>query len=104
MRTRSTWCDTQGEALFKDGLGFFPDSAPLHHAYGLLLVRLQRADEALIELREAADLAPDNARYGYVLAVAYHSLGLPDDAAKLVRELSQRHPNDPSIRALRESL
>ena len=96
--------DVQGEALFKDGLGLFPDSAPLHHAYGLLLVRLQRADEALIELREAADLAPDSARYGYVLAVAYHSLGRPDDAAKLVRELSVRHPNDPNIRALRESL
>ncbi len=96
--------DVRGEVLFKDGLRLFPDSAPLHHAYGLLLVRLQRADEALIELREAADLAPDSARYGYVLAVAYHSLGRPDDAAKLVRELSARYPNDPNIRALRESL
>jgi len=96
--------DVRGEALFKDGLGLFSDSAPLHHAYGLLLVRLQRADEALIELREAADLAPDSARYGYVLAVAYHSLGRPDEARKLVRELSERYPNDPNIRALRESL
>jgi tetratricopeptide (TPR) repeat protein len=96
--------DVRGEALFKDGLRLFPNSAPLHHAYGLLLVRLQRADEALIELREAADLAPDSARYGYVLAVAYHSLGRPDDAAKLVRELSARYPNEPNIRALRESL
>jgi Flp pilus assembly protein TadD len=96
--------DVRGEALFKEGLEISPDSATLHHAYGLLLVRQQRSDEALGELRQATVLEPDNARYGYVLAVAYHSLGQSDAAMELVRELSLQHPDDPSIRALRESL
>ena len=96
--------DVRGEALFKEGLEISPDSATLHYAYGLLLVRQQRSDEALGELRQATVLEPDNARYGYVLAVAYHSLGQSDAAVELVRELTLQHPDDPSIRALRESL
>jgi len=96
--------DDRGEELFKEGLALSPDNASLHHAYGLLLVRLQRSDQALGELRQAAALAPDNARYGYVLAVAYHSLGQSDAAMKLVRQLVLQHPDDPNIRALREAL
>ncbi len=96
--------DVRGETLLKEGLEYFPENAPLHHAYGLLLVRLDRSDEALIELRRAATLAPDNARYGYVLAVALHSLKQSDAAVDLVRRLALQHPDDPNIRALRESL
>jgi Flp pilus assembly protein TadD len=96
--------DVRGEAVFKEGLEFSPDSATLHHAYGLLLVRQKRSDEALGELRQATVLEPDNARFGYVLAVAYHSLGQSDAAVELVRELTLQHPDDPNIRALRESL
>ncbi len=96
--------DVRGEALFQEGLGLSPDNASLHHAYGLLLVRLQRSDEGLVELRQAAALAPANARYGYVLAVALNSLGQSDAAVELVRQLAAQHPNDPNIRALRESL
>jgi predicted Zn-dependent protease len=94
----------RGEALLKEGLEYFPENAPLHHAYGLLLVRLDRPNEALIELRRAATLAPDNARYGYVLAVALHSLNPSDAVLDLVRRLALQHPDDPNIRALRESL
>jgi tetratricopeptide (TPR) repeat protein len=96
--------DDRGEELFKEGLALSPDNASLHHAYGLLLVRQQKSDQALNELRQAVALAPGNARYGYVLAVAFHSLGQSDAAFELVRQLVLQHPDDPDIRALREAL
>ena len=48
----------------------------LHYSLGLALVRLKRADEALDELRKAAELDAGQARYAYVYAVAQHSAGL----------------------------
>jgi len=69
----------------------------LHHALGLALVRLKRADAALAELEQATVLEPANARFAYVYAVALHSAGKPDLAlAKLKRELAV-HPDDRDI-------
>ena len=47
-----------------------PRDAGLHHALGLALTRLKQPDAALVELRSAAELEPDRARYAYVYAVA----------------------------------
>src|SRR5262249_61353576 len=61
---------------------FAPPSAWLHWMPDLItrlacltLVRLKRLDEALAELRLAAQFAPDQARYASVFAVALHSAG-----------------------------
>lgn len=66
---RALGADTEGEQTLKDGLKIAPESADLHHALGLLYTRGKRPDAALIELARAADLAPDNSRYGYVYAL-----------------------------------
>jgi hypothetical protein len=58
--------DAEGEALLRQA----PDNAAVHHALGLLLVRLGRLDEALPELARAVELAPGEARYAYVYEVA----------------------------------
>ncbi|HET9229412.1 MAG TPA: multiheme c-type cytochrome [Thermoanaerobaculia bacterium] len=58
--------DAEGEALLRQA----PDDASVHHALGLLLVRLGRLDEALPELARAVELAPGEARYAYVYEVA----------------------------------
>lgn len=58
--------DTEGETLLRQA----PDDASVHHALGLLLVRLGRLDEALPELARAVELAPGEARYAYVYEVA----------------------------------
>ncbi|MFP5286035.1 MAG: ammonia-forming cytochrome c nitrite reductase subunit c552, partial [Thermoanaerobaculia bacterium] len=58
--------DAEGEALLRQA----PDEAGVHHALGLLLVRLGRLDEALPELARAVELAPGEARYAYVYEVA----------------------------------
>ena len=45
-------------------------------------------------LAQAADLARDNARYGYVHAVALHSAGRREDAIRAMQDVLVRHPGD----------
>ena len=71
-----------------------PQDAGLHHALGLALVRLKRPDEALDELRRAAELDPGEARYAYVYAVALHSAGRGGEAVAVLKDNLARHPND----------
>ena len=49
------------------------------------------------ELVEAARLAPDNARYAYVQAIALHSAGRRADALAVLRGANRRHPDDLDI-------
>jgi Flp pilus assembly protein TadD len=75
-------------------LALAPDDAGLHHALGLVLVRLKRPDEALEELHRAIGLGPDQPRYAYVYAVALHSAGRGGDAMAALKENLARHPGD----------
>ena len=72
--------DTDGERILRQGLKLAPNSAILHHALGLALVRMQRSDEALGELERATTLEPGNTRFAYTYAVALHSAGKADAA------------------------
>ena len=54
----------------------------------------QAPDEALAELRRAAELEPDRARYAYVYAVALNSAGAPDEAMTVLKDSLARHPGD----------
>ena len=52
-------------------------------------------------MRKAAELAPDQARYAYVYAVALHSAGRAGDALTVLGESLTRHPDDrDTLRAL----
>ena len=84
----------EGESVLRTELTASPRDAGLHHALGLSLVRLKRLDEALGELRRAAELEPDQARYAYVYAVALHSAGRGNEAISVLKEFLARHPND----------
>jgi hypothetical protein len=75
-----------------------PELALIRHSRGLLLVRASRHDEALPELRAAAELAPESARFVYVYAVALNSLGEPEEALRVLEEAQATlHPDDPEI-------
>ena len=56
--------EAQAEAILRQALARNPDSALAHYSLGLALVRQQRLDLALEDLRRAAELEPDSARYG----------------------------------------
>ena len=67
--------ETEAESTLREGIATLPADATLHHALGLSLVRQQRSDEALRELRRATELDPDNARFRYVYEIALEELG-----------------------------
>jgi Flp pilus assembly protein TadD len=62
--------DNDGESVLRAAIAASPRDAGLHYALGLTLTRLKQPDEALAELRRAAELEPDRARYLYVYTVA----------------------------------
>jgi predicted CXXCH cytochrome family protein len=89
--------EPEAEKVLRRGLAVMPRDAELHHALGLLLVRQHDNDGALQELVEAARLAPDNARYAYVQAIALHANGRPAEALAVLRGANRRHPEDLDI-------
>ena len=86
--------DADGEKTLRQALDRDPRSAAAHHALGLLLIRQQRLPEALAALAEAARLDSDNARYGYVYAVALNSAGQGEPAIQALETGLMKHPND----------
>src|SRR5207245_1586814 len=74
-----------------------PGDAGLRHALGLALTRLKRSDEAISELRIAAELAPARARYAYVYAVALHSAGRGADAIGVLNNALAGRADDRDI-------
>ena len=89
--------DAEGERILRDGLKLAPTSATLHHALGLVLVRLKRADAALSEFERATILEPANARFSYVYAVALNSMGRSDAAISRLEKTLAAHPNDRDV-------
>jgi tetratricopeptide (TPR) repeat protein len=62
--------DAEGEVLLRRAPPIARETAAVHHALGLLLIRLGRLEEALPELGRAVELAPSEPRYSYVHEVA----------------------------------
>ncbi len=89
--------EAAAEKILTKALADNPNSAPLYHALGLSLIRQKRLPEALAKLKEANRLAPDDARFAYVYAVALHDTGAPAKATEVLRAALARHPNDRSI-------
>ncbi|WP_291849028.1 cytochrome c3 family protein [Accumulibacter sp.] len=89
--------EAEVDKTLRRGLALLPRDADLHHALGLSLTRQGRSEAALREFAEAARLAPDNARYAYVQAIAVHSAGQRAQALALLLSANQRHPNDLEI-------
>ena len=89
----------QGAAIdyLQHAVRIAPEFAVARHAYGLMLVRSRRPNEALDELRIAAELAPENGRFVYVLGVALNSLGHQDDALMLLAQARIDFPGDFDI-------
>ncbi len=88
------------DAALRQGLARNPRTAVLHHALGLSLVRQKRLPEALPEFREAVVLAPGDARFAYVYAVALINSGKPQDARVVVDAAIKRNPYDRSLNVM----
>jgi tetratricopeptide (TPR) repeat protein len=91
--------DPDGERILRQGLAVAPDSAVLHYALGLALVRMKQNDSALGELQRANALDPENTRFAYAYGVALHSAGQRDAAKATLAKVLARHPDDATVRA-----
>jgi Flp pilus assembly protein TadD len=89
--------DADGEPLLRQALAIEPKNAVVHHALGLFLLRARRLDQAILELQEAAQLVPNNARYAYVYAIALHTAGQSAEALRVLRFDHQMHPSDVDV-------
>ena len=90
--------DEQGaEQLLREGLMQNAADADVHHSLGLLLVRTERSEAGLAELREAARLSPQSARFAYVEGIALNSLGQPDEAIAVLEDAHRRFGRDFDI-------
>jgi predicted CXXCH cytochrome family protein len=89
--------DGEGESVLRTAIEASPQAAGLHHALGLALTRLKRADEAIAELRRGSELEPERARYAYVYAVALHSAGRGEETIAVLKDGLARHPEDRDI-------
>lgn len=101
---RARGMDSEGEKVLRAALEIVPGQPDVRHALGLLMVRLDRLDEALIELEFAAQERPDNPRYAYVFAVALHTAGKTTRARSVLGKASAEHPADRDLRAFLTSL
>jgi len=89
--------DKDGEKLLQRAMTIEPDNADVQQALGLTLVRRRDYAGALERLRRASDLAPDNARYTYVYAVALNSTGAPGEALALLERTHRRYPANRDV-------
>ncbi len=94
---RSRNQDDKAEEVLLQGLKVAPGNGDLHHALGLLRVRQKRYAEAVETLGRAAELNPDNARYGYVHALSLQQTGDAGRALAVLKETHARHPHDRSV-------
>lgn len=77
--------EREGVDVLRTAIAASPREAALRHALDLSWMRLKQRDAALVEFRAAAELAPTNARYQYVYAVALHSAGQTDEASGVLK-------------------
>jgi tetratricopeptide (TPR) repeat protein len=89
--------DAAAEQTLREALKRSPQSAPLHHALGLSLVRQKRIADAVAELGTAAKLAPDDARLAYVYGIALYDTGKRAEAMKVLTAALARQPYDRDI-------
>ena len=94
---RLTGRDVDGEALLKRALEFAPDSGDARYALGLLMVRLDRLNEAVEQLHLATQLAPEQPHYIYVYAVAVQTAGDLAGAIMVLDEGLSRFPEDREL-------
>jgi len=84
----------EGVDLLRKAVAIDPNDADLHHSLGLALVRQHNYADAIPELRQASELAPENSRYAYVYAIALNSIGASAQALQLLEDTHKRHPAD----------
>ena len=67
-------------ALLNKAVAHYPASGDAQHSLGLAWIRARDYKAAIVKLKRASELQPDNQRYLYVYLVALDALGETQDA------------------------
>jgi len=94
---RNAGQEAEATAVLEAGLQKLPETAVLHHAYGLALIRDSNHAKAMRHLRKAVMLSPGDARFAYVLGVAQYSNGQKRLAISTLEDALEQAPYDPGI-------
>jgi predicted CXXCH cytochrome family protein len=86
--------DDLGEALLREALAGYPDSADARQALGLLLVRTGRTAQSLELFAQATRMAPDNSQYALVYALALVETGKRAEGIEVLRAAVRRFPGN----------
>lgn len=93
---RSAGREALAETMLREGLALRPQAALLHYSLGLGLVRQQRKGEALEHLQQAQELAPDDPRFAFALALALHPRA-PERALAVVEKALHERPHEADL-------
>ena len=94
---RTTSRDQEGQDLLVQALTIDSLDADVHHALGLVHVRLGQTDSAMIHLKQAVELDPEAVRYAYVYAIGLNSSGERLQAIDVLHQALERHKYDRSL-------
>ena len=89
--------DDRCESVLRNALNRFPDNAGVLHAYGLLLIRKKRIDEAMEYIKKSAYAESASARFKYVYAIGLHTQGKSTEAVNVLKEAFKDAPFDTEI-------
>jgi len=89
--------EPDADAILRQGLQILPGNGSLHHSLGLSLIRQERMDDALAELRIAAASEEATPRYAIVHALALNSTGQTEAALKVLGSALDRFGADPQL-------
>ena len=90
---RATGREEEAQSLLNAVIQDNPQDAVAHHALGLSMIRQHRIEGAKEFLRKAMRLAPQNAHYRYVYAVALNETGRRQEAIKELKAGLKSHPD-----------
>lgn len=94
---RATGKEVDAQVILRQGIKADPRSAVLHHTLGLALTRQKARDVALQEFKTAVQLAPADARFAYVYAVALNDSGKTADALSVLNTSLKVNPHDVNL-------
>lgn len=94
---RSQEKQEEAKKYIDKGLIKQPDNAYMHYSLGLWLIRKQNRKEAMVELKKAATLAPENSQIIYGYAIGLFSTDEPAAAIKLLESFLAKYGNHPTI-------
>ena len=81
----------------KQGLAVNNESADLHYALAMSLIRTKQKEAALGHLKNAANFAKNNANYSFTYALLLQDLGDMPHAISALEHAFTLAPNNPDI-------